>query len=445
MLYSNICRKILCNQIPSILHQDKVLGRKAMGKKIVVSVGCAKDVKKVKDILELHNVLNKHRKIELTSGGFHLFTNLRSDDDFIKIDVEHSVGTYEDDHLQPLGEKSSPDPVEVIKSILKEMNVSNISELISRAPKKWSIYPPMVLFPPNSFDTEGWNELFRMKESRTTFFKALILKIPAFNQVTHVAVNKPIIEHDIMRRPLHITPLHGDFGPEPTQEMFENPSDTDFARAFWCTAVQNGIFQTWAPRYTMFSRGNVKEKKRLLDTYRNLHDTFVYDFYAGIGYFTLSYLKNGAIVFCWEINPWSVQGLMKSVSKNGYKYKLFTPRCTLDRATLDRCLRDGVSVFIFHESNEKAIERNAAVAPLPVSHINMGLLPSSRSSWQYAQEVASASSSKTILHVHENVHISEFNELSRSLSEYYDGDILHLEKVKTFAPNIWHVVLDVLL
>ncbi|CCE88621.1 Piso0_001393 [Millerozyma farinosa CBS 7064] len=443
MLYSNLSRKLLCNQIPFILHQDKVLGRKAMGKKIVVSVRSAKDVKKVKDLLESHNSLNRHRKIERTSSGFNLFTNLRSDDGLINIDVEHCIGTYEDDSSQPLRANSSPDPIEVITSILKGMNVCNIDELIATAPKKWSIYPPMVLFPPNSFDTEAWNKLFRTGGASNTFFEALIREIPAFSRVTHVAVNKPIIEHDIMRRPLHLVPLYGDFGPEPTQEMYDSPSETDFARAFWCTAVQNGIFQTWAPRYTMFSRGNVKEKKRLLDTYRNLHDTFVYDFYAGIGYFTLSYLKNGATVFCWEINPWSIQGLVKSVSQNGYKYKLFTPGCTLDKAALDRYRRDGVSVFIFHESNEKATERNAAVASLPISHINMGLLPSSRPSWQQAQEVASTSSWRSILHVHENVHISEFDGLSRSLSSYYNGEILHLEKVKTFAPDIWHVVLDV--
>ncbi|CCE79336.1 Piso0_001393 [Millerozyma farinosa CBS 7064] len=412
---------------------------------IVISVGSAKDVKKVKDLLESQNLLNKHRKIERSSGTFNLFTNLRSDDDLINLDVEHCTGTYEDDSSKPLKGNASPDPVEAINSILKRMDVSDIDKLIATAPKKWSIYPPMVLFPPNSFDTEAWTELFRSSAARETFFEALIREMPVFNRVTHVAVNKPIIEHDVMRRPLHLIPLYGDFGPEPTQEMFDNPSATDFAQAFWCTAVQNGIFQTWTPRYTMFSRGNVKEKKRLLDTYRNLDDTFVYDFYAGIGYFTLPYLKNGATVFCWEINPWSIQGLVKSVSKNGYKYKLFTPGCTLDKTALDRYCREGISVFIFHESNEKAVERNAALTPLPISHINMGLLPSSRPSWQQAQEVASTSSARTILHVHENVHISEFDGLSRSLSKYYNGEILHLEKVKTFAPDIWHVVLDVLL
>lgn len=416
-----------------------------MGKKIVISVGDAKHVKKVKDLLESHNLLNKYRKIERSSGTFNLFTNLRSDDGLINIDVDHCIGTYEDDPSPSFRGNSFPDPVEVINSILKGLNVSNTDELIATAPKKWSIYPPMVLFPPNSFDSEAWNELFRTEKIRNIFFGALIREIPAFNRVTHVAVNKPIIEQDIMRRPLHLIPLYGNFGPEPTQEMFDNPSERDFAQAFWCTAVQNGIFQTWAPRYTMFSRGNVKEKKRLLDTYRNLQDTFVYDFYAGIGYFTLSYLKNGATVFCWEINPWSIQGLVKSISKNGYKYKLFTPGSSLDKAALDRYRHDGISVFIFHESNEKAIERNAAVSSLPISHINMGLLPSSRPSWQQAQEVASTSSSRTILHVHENVHISEFDGLARSLSKYYNGEILHLEKVKTFAPDIWHVVLDVLL
>src|SRR5690606_18256943 len=122
------------------------------------------------------------------------------------------------------------------------------------------------------------------------------------------------------------------FGPARTRWP---PRQEDLENAFWVSTKQNGIFQTWAPRYTMFSRGNITEKARILDFHRGdaglerrkkslaaLKGLWAVDLYAGIGYFVFSYAKRGMRVLCWEINPWSVEGLRRGALRNGWKVKL---------------------------------------------------------------------------------------------------------------------------
>ena len=132
---------------------------------------------------------------------------------------------------------------------------------------------------------------------------------------------------NILRSPVNLTPLYGDFGSTPTPQTISNPTATDFANALWVTARQNGIWQTWAPLYTMFSRGNVREKARILNlpTLTTGLDTAsaAVDLYAGIGYFAFSYRKSSQAlekgikqVLCWEINPWSVEGLRRGAEMN---------------------------------------------------------------------------------------------------------------------------------
>ncbi len=127
----------------------------------------------------------------------------------------------------------------------------------------------------------------------------------------------------ILRSPTGLTPIYGDFGP--SLPLTHTPTATDFTSAFWCTAQQNGIFQTWAPQYTMFSRGNISEKARVLKL-ESLSETTLgtkpentsaVDLYAGIRYFAFSYAKAGVgKVLCWEVNPWSVKGLRRGAVRN---------------------------------------------------------------------------------------------------------------------------------
>ena len=328
--------------------------------------------------LEELGLFNRNKKINRSGNLHQLYTTCKKIEELEGIprnDVE--IGYYEK-------EESDKSTLEgVVRGFLTNMGFGgNVEKLLEHLPKKWSVYPPMILLNSGTFDSDVWRGFFEDGGLKDEFF-GYVLSSGVFPAgLTHIAVNKPIIEQDIMRRPFNILPVYGDFGPEPTEEMFDSPSEQDFEQAFWCSAVQNGIYQTWAPRYTMFSRGNIKEKKRVLEQCKDANKKCVFDLYAGIGYFTLSYLKNGATVFCWEINPWSIKGLIKSVSKNGYSYKLIRRQESLDHASYNKYDKDGVSVYIFHESNEYAMDRYLQIGKtLPLAHINLGLLPTSTPSW----------------------------------------------------------------
>lgn len=319
------------------------------------------------------------------------------------------------------------------------LSATQIADLCSQLPKKWSVYAPMVLFGTGSYDLENWQSFLAQVDS-LAYFEAIA---PLFQgQITHFAINRPIVEEDIMRRPFNLIPLYGNFGPEPCGQSYSSPTQNDLEQGFWCHTIQNRIYQTWAPRYTMFSRGNICEKKRLLQEYPDLQSTMVVDLYAGIGYFTLSYLANGATLFCWEINRWSIEGLLRGLSKNKHKYRLISRSDLISEDMILQDMKNGVRAFVFFESNEYAFERLECLSRIPLSHINLGLLPTLKPSWPIARRLAQKSACNTKVHVHENIHVQKFDALTNEVSAYFDGSS-HLEKVKTFAPDVWHVVVDV--
>lgn len=397
-----------------------------------ITVRNAQLIKHIKTLLDDHGILDKQNKISKTGDVSTIYTTVSS------LEVVGYLGEFSEnitvsDFTQARKDTSLTG---IVRLYLGDADAG----LVAKVPKKWSVYPPMVLFGSGTFDSDEWTGYFATN-SKSDFFSHLAAR--AFPKITHFAVNRPIIETDVMRRPFNLVPLYGDFGPEPTEQLFSSPSKADMENAFWCHVVQNGIYQTWAPRYTMFSRGNITEKKRILDTYKNLHNQAVFDLYAGIGYFTLSYLANGATLFCWEVNPWSIEGLTRGLTKNGYKYRLITG--PLGAKEFEQMAREGVQAYVFHESNEQAVRRVEQWEKQAISHFNLGLLPSLKPSWDIVRNLQTHSTTGSTVHVHENIHKNAFDGFLRELETFFDGQAVHLEKVKTFAPDIWHVVVDLVL
>lgn len=314
---------------------------------------------------------------------------------------------------------------------------SSDSLLPSWFPKKWSVYPPMLLL--SSLVPEDVPE---------NVWASILSQCFGQHKLTHVAVNSPIpLENgaNIRRIPYKIQPVYGDFGPELSPERSENPSKDDLDLAFWCSARQNGVAQFWAPRYTMFSRGNIREKTRILRTFTDIEDRDIVDLYAGIGYFALCYLSKGAKrVFCWELNPWSIEGLRKGCEANNVRYQIIREH---EKWVYDPLAR----AYIFLESNEKACLRfqEMGLSDLELSHVNLGLLPSSKASWPIAAELVTLFSvlRSAQVHVHENVHVDELDLFCKE-TEAELGRLAgfsrfqHLEKIKTYAPDVWHVCVD---
>jgi tRNA wybutosine-synthesizing protein 2 len=388
------------------------------------------------------------------------------------------------------------------ESVLADMNLSP-EVLVSAFPDGYSIYKPMLLFPHNAFTSQQWRKLLSRYSMNSELLAPVWQHTAASVGATHVAINSPIpLETDstldtdlgtnrnqenILRRPVNLVPIYGDFGSSPTLRTISSPTAIDFESALWVTTKQNGIWQVWAPLYTMFSRGNIREKTRILNLPSVTTDLDVasaaVDLYAGIGYFAFSYKKSGEgrnegiqRVMCWELNPWSVEGLRRGAEKNGWVCKIMKgdELSQLRRSSAEVC--DGFTspsqsateiqkadFWVFQASNEGAESDYASMCTslgldckLPIRHVNLGLLPSSRLSWSVAVGMLDEQRGGWI-HVHENIGIRDIDSKSREIEGEIDKlvdhrknrrdktavRIEHVEWVKMYAPGVVHCVLDV--
>jgi tRNA wybutosine-synthesizing protein 2 len=359
--------------------------------------------------------------------------------------------------------------------------------LTTAFPDAYSIYQPMLLLPAGTFSAPAWQKIIDAYPPGSPVSEQLWAHVASKMKVTHVALNSPIPlsasttttttpqtttdsepndeneNENILRSPLHLTPLHGPWGPPPTPRSTTAPTPQDFAAATWVRTCQNGIWQVWAPRYTMFSRGNMREKTRIL----KLPDTAfeageggkggiaAADLYSGIGYFAFSYRMRGARVACWELNPWSIEGLRRGAALNGWTTALYpSPSSDAD--------------FLIHPTtNEHALPTLNTLRPSlpPIRHVNLGLLPLSRPTWRTALRALDVRAGGWI-HAHENVGEVEMEArraevegiFGRLMREWEDEEseglseagrkrrevkVVHVERVKLYAPGVVHVVFDV--
>ncbi|CCJ30519.1 unnamed protein product [Pneumocystis jirovecii] len=300
---------------------------------------------------------------------------------------------------------------------------------IIRTPTRWTIYGNMALLPKNAFSSSQWTFLSTLHSlDRLAFYEG----IAKYIGVTHIAMNATIPPNDPMRIPVSFVPLYGDFGPR----ISKNPTKKDFEEAFWVTTKQNGIYQVWSPMYTMFSRGN---KKARIFRFPDVKNAIIADLYAGIGYFAFSYLKAKAKkVFCWEINPWSIEGLCRGAQLNKFTYKKSND--------LNNNYDDQLIVF---ENTNKLANKQLAEKTKNIRHINLGLLPSSEDSWPIATKMLDSEIGGWI-HVHAAVCDKEIyswtNKSKEKFTELFkhqwEVKIEHIEKVKRFSPKSLHIVVD---
>lgn len=404
-------------------------------------------VKAIKTTLERLKQLDSDYKITFNNGEFLIP---------ILGDLPPELESYQVVTLESTVKKDTTAAAD-FKSILKDVLATfrlrpiELDQLLDQAPTRYLIYPPLLLLSPEAFSGSAVWTQFLNTESVEPFFQALLSRLSSAPQIvlTHVAENAPIPDKtDILRLPSKICPLY------PLQkEAFDDSNG-----GFWCTATQNGIKQTWAPMHTMFSRGNIKEKARILgiakDYYKKTQiQTTAVDLYAGIGYFTFSYAASGGFksVLCWELNPWSTEGLVKGSALN--KWITVTDGLKKDVIAMPG---DGKTsdptIVVFNEDNTHAFERISQVcgAQAPnISHINMGLLPHAHLAFPVAIEISLFSGLPEVyLHVHENVAVADLDkwidETTKQLQLLSNTTItfLHLEKIKTYAPGVWHICGD---
>lgn len=192
----------------------------------------------------------------------------------------------------------------------------------------------------------------------------------------------------------------------------------------WVDHREGGVVYRFDATTCMFSSGNTTERRRL--GAMDASGETVLDCYAGIGYYTLPLLvKAGAAhVHACEWNPDALEGLMSGLLANG----------VLDRATI-------------HAGDNRRVELDRVA-----DRVVLGLLPHSEEAWPLA--VRALKRDGGTLHVHANVpdgdeaawtqHVlDELEWLSRDLRRELTPTLLHRERVKSYAPRIWHLVADI--
>jgi tRNA wybutosine-synthesizing protein 2 len=430
-------------------------------------------------------------------------------------------------------------------------------DLAHAFPATYSIYKPMLLLPAHALSSAPWKKLAeKVNVKGSEEFTNVWRMVAKSMGVRNIAINSgiPVIkssstprskstqalgkevssslgqqsnplnddekqkeedEENVLRAPLHLTPLYGAFGPPPTPARQMHPTAQDFEDALWVETVQNGISQVWAPLYTMFSRGNIREKSRILNlesvrgcvppslvpapqkpvisedseapdqVTRQDEGATALDLYAGIGYFAFCYRRAGIRkVLCWELNPWSVEGLRRGAARNRWRTAVVEPpprsppsasgsSSAVDGTDwktndlLDSREVQEADFVVFRDTNENALEAIAYLAwgeekrVLPIRHVNCGFLPSSSLSWRTAVRAVDSEMGGWI-HAHENVGVEDIEtrrgEVERVMQRYLDeweavkgceGGLRrrvrceHVERVKTYAPGVMHVVFDI--
>ncbi|MFX1486254.1 MAG: class I SAM-dependent methyltransferase family protein [Promethearchaeota archaeon] len=173
----------------------------------------------------------------------------------------------------------------------------------------------------------------------------------------------------------------------------------------------------------MFAKGNVNERRRLADLVRD--DEVIVDMFAGIGYFSIVIARhaNPRIIHSIEINPVSYKYLCENILLNRVNEKV--------HPILGDCSTEAPKLGI------------------TADRIIMGYLPSPKDHLPAAMKITNPNG--TIIHYEGLIHKTDpptllLEEVEEAAASYGKMPALSNWKlIKTFAPNVHHIVLDVLI
>ena len=200
---------------------------------------------------------------------------------------------------------------------------------------------------------------------------------------------------------------------EPVVEVISGSSMTETIH------TENGIRFKVDPQRIMFSSGNMAERRRMA-TISNRHETVV-DLFAGIGYFTLpmAVYSNPKKVFACEINPLA--------------YRYLCANVLLNHVT---------------DSVEPLLGDNRRIAPKDrADRVILGYLKDPQIFLPISLECLRNQTG--VLHYHEVVSVESIPDLPlkhiKTAAKNYHRSVklLKVNEIKSYAPGVDHVVLDV--
>ncbi|MBD3155228.1 MAG: class I SAM-dependent methyltransferase family protein [Candidatus Aenigmarchaeota archaeon] len=173
----------------------------------------------------------------------------------------------------------------------------------------------------------------------------------------------------------------------------------------------------------MFSKGNLTERKRLIDQVSE-GETIV-DMFAGIGYFSLGIAKFSEVkkIYSIELNPESYHYLWENIKLNQVTDKI-------------------VPMFGDCRKECESLSEMGRIA----DRILMGLLPTPK---DYLDSAMKIIKNGGVIHYHSTLGKEEdykklMMEISNVTLKYgMKVELINFKEVKSYAPNVNHVVLDV--
>jgi len=273
-------------------------------------------------------------------------------------------------------------------------------ELLKEVPSRWEKLGDMVLIPEFSFSSIIWDEINSNSDNKIWKIICEVLKISKVGRQNRISPGS--------MRKSQVELLYGDNGVVLHKE--------------------NGVLFEFDTTKVMFSSGNVSERIRVSKF--DCNDEIILDLFSGIGYYSLPLLvhANPKLLHACEINPDSIREFKKNLIHNKVSEKCI--------------LHEGDNLLTVPKSNIFG----------KVNRVMMGLLPSSENSWHLALQ--SLTSKGGMLHLHGNADAKREEQWAESvienlkkISNEYDYNfqfkLKHIEKVKSYAPKINHVVLDI--
>ncbi|NXE09393.1 TYW2 protein, partial [Lophotis ruficrista] len=354
-------------------------------------------------------------------------------------------------------------PAQKLRDELRRLLGESWSEELERdVPCAWQRHGDLVLLSEDSFRAEPWEKLG----------PALWKTVASALGARRLARRGRVLP-DGMRSP-SVTLLLGQDG--------------------WVEHVDNGIRYTFDVTKCMFSPGNITEKLRVASL--PCSGEVLVDLYAGIGYFTLPYLvhASAAFVHACEWNGHAVEALRRNLALNGVQ-----DRCRIHHGD-NRQVSDATRLQApcpRGASPSPPLSFQLELRDV-ADRVNLGLIPSSEEGWPVACRVLKKDTGG-VLHIHHNVETlpaavpprSPVLRVERGSLEEASSDgevqhptedrgketlgarirpewqrwaegtaariwgllaelhgqpwrtsILHVEAVKSYAPHVHHLVLD---